>query len=88
MSVKLRPLTNPLSNPQSVYESMWSSGGIVLTGESRRTGRKTCPSATLFTKNPTCTSVAANPFFRCEKATDAFSKCLPSESLHVNCIFM
>jgi hypothetical protein len=31
----------------------WSSGEMILTGENRRTRRKTCPSTTLFTTNPT-----------------------------------
>jgi hypothetical protein len=47
------PLTGPLSIPQTIYEWIWSSGGIILTGENRRTRRETCPSATLSTTNPT-----------------------------------
>jgi hypothetical protein len=33
--------------------SLESDGGVTLTGENRRTRRKTCPSATLSTTNPT-----------------------------------
>jgi hypothetical protein len=32
--------------------SMDNGGGMMLTGENRRTGRKPCPSATLSTTNP------------------------------------
>jgi hypothetical protein len=39
---------------------------MILTGESRGTWRKICPSATLFT-NPTCAAFGANPGFRGEK---------------------
>jgi hypothetical protein len=41
--------------------SLESDGGIILTGENRRTRRKTCPSATLSTTNPTWTDQGANP---------------------------
>jgi hypothetical protein len=33
--------------------SLKSDGGMILTEENRRTRRKTCPSATLSTTNPT-----------------------------------
>jgi hypothetical protein len=49
------PLTGPLSVPQMIYEWIWSSGGMILTGENRRNRRKTCHSAALSTKNPTLT---------------------------------
>jgi hypothetical protein len=51
--MELQPLTSPLSIPQIIYDRIWSSGGMILTGENRRTRRKTCPSTTLFTTNPT-----------------------------------
>jgi hypothetical protein len=35
--------------------SMESHGGLILTGEIRRTRRKTCPITALSTTNPTCT---------------------------------
>jgi hypothetical protein len=37
-----------------------SQGAMILTGENRRTRRKACPSATLYTKNPTWTDPGAN----------------------------
>jgi hypothetical protein len=37
-----------------LYISKESHGGMILTGENRRTLRKTCPSATLSATNPTC----------------------------------
>jgi hypothetical protein len=40
---------------------MESHGGNILTGENRRTGRKTCPSATLSTINPTWTLPGTSP---------------------------
>jgi len=33
----------------------WSTGGMILTGENRSTGRKACPSASVFTTNITWT---------------------------------
>lgn len=41
----------------------WMSG-MILTGENRRAGRKTCCSATLPTTNLTWTSVGLNPVLR------------------------
>jgi hypothetical protein len=38
-----------------------------LTGEKRSTRRKTCPSATLSTTNPTWTDPESNPGFRGER---------------------
>jgi hypothetical protein len=40
---------------------MENDGGMTLTGESRRTRRKTCPSANLSTTNPTWIDPGANP---------------------------
>jgi hypothetical protein len=34
---------------------------MILTGENQRTWRKACPSATLFTTDPTWTAQVANP---------------------------
>jgi hypothetical protein len=42
-------------------------GGMILTGENRRTRRKTCPSATLSTTNPTWIDPGANPGLRSER---------------------
>jgi hypothetical protein len=44
---------------------MENDGGMILTGENRR--RKTCPSATLSTTNPTWIDPDANPGLRCER---------------------
>jgi hypothetical protein len=44
-----------------------SDGGMILTGENRRTQRKTCPSATSSTTNPTWTDPGANPGLRGER---------------------
>jgi hypothetical protein len=35
-----------MSIPQMIYEWIWSSGGMILTGESRSTRRETFPSVT------------------------------------------
>jgi hypothetical protein len=53
-------LTGPLSISRMIHEWIWSNGGIILTGENRRTRRKTCPSATLSTTNPTWTDLGTN----------------------------
>jgi len=56
------------------YMSMESHGGIILTGENRRTRRKTCPSATLSTTNPTWTDTGTNSGLSCERpATNRLS---------------
>jgi hypothetical protein len=47
--------------------SLESHGGMILTGENRRTGRKTCPSATLSTTNPTWIDPGENTGLRCER---------------------
>jgi hypothetical protein len=47
--------------------SLESDGGMILTGEDRRTRRKTCPSATLSTTNPTWIDPDANPGLRGER---------------------
>jgi hypothetical protein len=44
--------------------SLESNGGMILTGKNRRTRRKTCPSATLSTTNPTWIDPDANPDLR------------------------
>jgi hypothetical protein len=47
--------------------SLESDGGMILTGENRRTRRKTCPSATLSTTNPTWIDPGVNPGLRGER---------------------
>jgi hypothetical protein len=49
-----------------IQQWIWSCGGMILTGENRRTRRKTCPSATLSNTNPTRTGLRANAGLRCE----------------------
>jgi hypothetical protein len=54
--------------------SLESDGGMILTGENHRTRRKTCPSATLSTTNPTWIDPGVNPGLRGERpATDDLS---------------
>jgi hypothetical protein len=45
-------------------ERRWND---ILTGENRRSRRRTCPSATLATTNPTWINPGANPGLRCER---------------------
>jgi hypothetical protein len=54
-----------------VYGGMmeWHDG-MIFTGETRRTRRKTCPSATSSTTNSTRTDPGANPGFRGERQHD------------------
>jgi hypothetical protein len=65
--VELRPLTGPFPMPQMMHELIWSSGGMILTGENRRTRRETFPSATSSTTNPTWTTLGSNPGLSGEK---------------------
>jgi hypothetical protein len=44
--------------------SLESDGGMILTGENRRTRRKTCPSATLSTTKPKWVDLGGNPGLR------------------------
>jgi hypothetical protein len=43
------------------------NGGMILTGENRRTRRKPCTSATLSNTNPTWMDPNANPGLRSER---------------------
>jgi hypothetical protein len=47
--------------------SLESDGGIILTGENRRTRRETCPSVTFSTINPTWIEPGVNPGLRGER---------------------
>jgi hypothetical protein len=42
-------------------EQAWSTVGIILIAENRSTQGKTCPSASLPTKNPTQNGLVLNP---------------------------
>jgi hypothetical protein len=56
---------------------------MILRGENRRTLRKTCPSATLSTTNPTKTALGVNPGFNGEKpATNRLSNGTAVENTH------
>jgi hypothetical protein len=57
---------DPLSIPQMIHEWLWSSSGMILTGENRRTRRKTWSSASLSATNPKWTALGANPGLRGE----------------------
>jgi hypothetical protein len=48
-------------------ESLESDGGMILTGENRRTRRKTCPIATFSTTNPIWIDPGANTGLRGER---------------------
>jgi hypothetical protein len=65
--VELRPLTCPLSSPQVIHKWIWSNGGMIWKDKNRRTRRKTCPSPTLSTTNPTWTALSTNPGLRGKK---------------------
>jgi hypothetical protein len=45
-----------------------SASGMTLTGENRRTGRKTRPSATLSTANPIQSGLRSNAGLRCDRS--------------------
>ena len=45
-------------------EWIWSNGGMILTGQNRRTPRKTCASASFSTLNLTWKDLGSNPAFR------------------------
>jgi hypothetical protein len=47
--------------------SLETDGGMILTGENRRTREKNCPSATLSTTNPTWIDSGVNPGLRGER---------------------
>jgi hypothetical protein len=90
--MQLHSLTGPLSIPQMIHEWFWSSGGMILTRENRRTQRKSCPIATLSTINHTWTSLGAKSCFCGEKlATDPLSygtdKKLPKQLEFASLIF-
>jgi hypothetical protein len=60
--------------PSGWCMSMESSGGIILTGENRRTRRKICPSAISYAINPTWIDPGANPGLHGERsATNCLS---------------
>jgi hypothetical protein len=67
VSVEMRPLPGPLSVPQIMHEWIWSSSGI-LSGETRKTWRETCPSDFSSTTNSSWTILGVNPGLRGKKS--------------------
>jgi hypothetical protein len=57
---ELRPLTDLQFIPQIVDECVEIHCGMIRPGEKLRIRRKTCPSATLCTTDPTCIDPVAN----------------------------
>jgi hypothetical protein len=79
-------LYGPIFHPQNDM-SMENYGGMILTGENRRTRRKTSPSANLYTRNPTRSDTGPKASLRDERqATNRLSHCTHSlsHSVHVN----
>jgi hypothetical protein len=71
-------------SPDDIW--VWSPGGMILTGETRKTRRKTCPSATLSTTNPTWTEPGENPGLRCGwPATNRLSTARNTLTGQANC---
>jgi hypothetical protein len=67
------------------YMRMENHGGIILTEERRRTLRKTCPSDTLSTTNPTRSGPGANRSLRGERpATNRLSHSTPSHDTNIS----
>jgi hypothetical protein len=63
---ELRPRTGLLFIPQMIYD--WKTTVEWYWQGNRRTRRKTCPSATMSTTNPTRTDPAAIPGLRGERS--------------------
>jgi hypothetical protein len=65
--------------------SLESDGAMILTGENRRTRRKTCSGATLSTTNPTWIEPGANPGLRSERpaTNDLSHDTVPNITSHV-----
>jgi hypothetical protein len=78
---ELLPRTDILFIPQMIYaygERRWND---VLTGENRRPRRKTCPSVTLYNRNPTWIDPGANPRLRSKRpALTAWAMSRPTVS--------
>jgi hypothetical protein len=50
------------------WKLVWNSGGMILTGENRRTLRENCHRATWFTTNLAWTGLGSNPGFSGERS--------------------
>jgi hypothetical protein len=74
---ELRPPTGIFFTHQVIYEHVESRWNYT-DRTNRRTRSKTCPTATLYTTNPTWIEPGANPGFRYERpATDLLTMALP-----------
>jgi hypothetical protein len=70
----LRPLTGPLYQPRMIKWWVWSSRWNENKQGNPKYSDKSCPSATLFTKNLTLLDLGSNPGRRCGKpATNRLS---------------
>jgi hypothetical protein len=58
-----------LSISQTIHGRMWSSGGMILTGENQMSRREMSPSASLWTVNSVWTALEANMGLRGKKLT-------------------
>lgn len=58
-SMELQPLSAKCPAAKMIDKWIWSSNGMILTVENKRTWRRTCPSATLTTKDLTQTALGA-----------------------------
>jgi hypothetical protein len=61
----------PFTIRQMIYGWLWSIDRMVLTQRNVCTRRKSCPTATLYTTNPTWTALVAIPGLRYEKPSTA-----------------
>jgi hypothetical protein len=61
--------TGPFVPPPPPPQCYMSSGEVILTGENRRSGRKTCPSVSFSSTNSTCTALDAKPVPREQQQT-------------------
>jgi hypothetical protein len=75
---ELQPRTG-LFVPQIM--SMVSDGGMILTGEDRRSPKETCPSETLPNTNPIWTGPRANPGLRSDRLPTTWTMARPFEML-------
>jgi hypothetical protein len=68
--------------------SVENDGGMILTGENRRTRRKTCPSATLSTTNPIWIDPGTNPGLHGERPASNRLNHGTAYTLYTVCVFV
>jgi hypothetical protein len=73
-----RPIIHPPGD-----KWIWSNGGMIVTGEHQRTQRKTCPTATLTTANPTWTALGVNLGLHGEKPVSSHLYYGMAQFLHI-----